>query len=213
MLAAFLTSSVVVASSHKNQSAVSSSMLQNAAIVLLPPVRAALGAVAMIGTATLVQRAGFPRRAIAASGISALAASQVILYHVQKLLQSRGDEENNKNQAELRLNGTMAWNEAIGAVRNLLETLTDGLVTPCKLKRMLVDLEVLRKHHSTLFEDKKIRHWEESNEDELERELSKLFESLIMIIYTVLFRYYLHCSSTISWSDFIPICLVYAKLP
>lgn len=138
---------------------------------LFLPVRAAFGAAALIGTATLASRAGLSQRAIAASGFSAFGVSQMIFEYLNDIIARTKERSNKEKLAELELSGVMAWNEAIGAIRKMLEMFSDGLVTPFKLKRMLVDVDVLRRHHTTSYEEKRRMAWEETCEDDLESAL------------------------------------------
>jgi hypothetical protein len=61
----------------------------------------------------------------------------------------------------------MAWGEALGAVRKIVDTFSHGLVAPFTLKHLLLDAELLRRHHTVIYDDLCARNWPASSEQAL----------------------------------------------
>lgn len=135
--------------------------------LLLGPARAALGGSAFLAAAALSSHLGLSRRATVAAALGALGASQAILFAcgvAQRRSRRRHAAESQKVAA---ISNLMAWNEAVGAVRKIVDTFADGLAAPFTLKHLLLDAELLRRHHTALYDAQVAREWQPSDEKAL----------------------------------------------
>lgn len=131
-----------------------------------------LGCLALACTIVLSGRKGPPRRS-AFAAVSALGLSKVIFSLCNALKRHRDRRIEQENESASKITNLMAWNEALGALRKIVDTFSDGLSAPFTLKHMLLDAELLRRHHTFLYQECLGRERERSSS----RDLLGLFRS------------------------------------
>jgi hypothetical protein len=114
---------------------------------------------ASLFSAAFAARAGVPRRGVAAAAIAA--GSAVALCCAWREGRRRQREED--AEAAYTASGLMAWGEALGAVRKIVDTFSDGLAAPFTLKHMLLDAEIMRRHHTAVYDENRLKTWPASN--------------------------------------------------
>jgi pimeloyl-ACP methyl ester carboxylesterase len=135
--------------------------------LLILPARTALGGVAFVGAVLLSAHTGLSRRASAACGFGALGASQAVVVACAALQLRRGRQRQAEKELAAKVTSLMAWNEALGAVRKIVDTFSDGLAAPFTFKHLLLDAELLRRHHTALYDAQVARKWSPSEEQPL----------------------------------------------
>jgi hypothetical protein len=120
--------------------------------LLRAPARAVLGGAAFVAAAALSSHFGLSRRATASCAFGALGASQAVLFACGAVARRRARRRAKEKQQAVAISSLMAWNEALGAVRKIVDTFSDGLAAPFTLKHLLLDAELLRRHHTSLYD-------------------------------------------------------------
>lgn len=126
-----------------------------------------LGGFAFLGGAALGRQKGLSPKSSVFAAVSAFGVSQVvvsILNHVRRRRQRKLEEE---HEVASQISNLMAWNEALGALRKIVDTFSDGLAAPFTLKHLLLDAELLRRHHTFLYQECVLRERERSRSREL----------------------------------------------
>lgn len=124
------------------------------------------GAAACAGL--LAQQHGASSVVIVLSGTAAAGAVHVSVYLWQSLRKRQQAQHATKErEAAKGISSLMAWNEALGAVRRIVETFSDGLDMPHTMRHVLLDSEILRRHHTSIYDEMLQSPGEPSSEDVL----------------------------------------------
>lgn len=112
-------------------------------------------------------RAGLSRRATASVAFGALGASQAIIFTIGAFQRRRVRRRAVERERADQVSSLMGWHEAISAVRKIVDTFSDGLAAPFTLKHLLLDAELLRRHHTEVYDSHVGRVWGHSPEEAL----------------------------------------------
>lgn len=144
-----------------------SRFLKVAAKLLLLPTRVVVGGTAFIAAAAVSSHIGLSRRATAAACLGAVGASEAALFTLGAWQRRRARRRALARDRADSDRGVMDWQEALGAVRKIVDTFSDGLIAPFTLKHLLLDTELLRRHHTDVYNSQLRRPRVQSAEDAL----------------------------------------------
>lgn len=139
------------------------------AALLRAPARAALGGAAFVAGAIGAAHLGLGRRSGATVAVAALGASQLVLFGCGAVMRRQRLNRAMESKKAAAVTNLMAWNEAVGAVRRIVDTFADGLSAPFTLKHLLLDMELIRRHHTAFYDAQVAREWDYSEEETLVR--------------------------------------------